>query len=88
MIIIGSCKCRQCTNFPDIAQEKSKANIKQKDKIVQDSYKKCKSSVHEKIKQYQAAVMATFFFFYCFSYFLRQTYNKKCKKTRCQVKKL
>ena len=25
---------RHCTNFPDIAQEKSRANIEQKDKVV------------------------------------------------------
>ena len=30
---------QHCTNFPDIAQEKSWANIEQKDKIVRNSNK-------------------------------------------------
>ena len=28
---------QHCTSFPDIAQEKSRANIEQKDKIVQNN---------------------------------------------------
>ena len=36
---------QHCTNFLDIAQEKSRANIEQKDKIVRNSHKKRKDSL-------------------------------------------
>ena len=36
LIITGRCKRKHCTNFPDIAQEKSRDNIEQKHKIVRN----------------------------------------------------
>ena len=38
LLFSTGCCCRQlCTNFPDIAQEESPANIEQKDKIVRNN---------------------------------------------------